>query len=216
MTHLPVGKGDSYWKPPLFKGCVSFQGGYLFLFLQHMGNFSFNHQVWLGQHSEVINLGQNLTPLNLKWRRWARKDAQHDLSCAMCYSHPLGETMVKNVRLLLLPTKLQDKLNGIHACSNHFSPCIKLHWMFWEQKTWHFKVPQHQFIDCSWLKSNTSVKSTDPKHHILGGGFKYFYCFLFSPQGKWSNLTSISFRWVGSTTNYGSIEGILWHHITVC
>ena len=32
----------------------------------------------------------------------------------------------------------------------------------------------------------------------LGGGFKYF---LFSPLGKWSNLTSIFFRWVGSTTN---------------
>ncbi len=35
---------------------------------------------------------------------------------------------------------------------------------------------------------------------LLGGGFKYF---LFSPRslGKWSNLTSIVFRWVGSTTN---------------
>ena len=35
----------------------------------------------------------------------------------------------------------------------------------------------------------------------LGGGFKYF---LFSPRslGKWSNLTSIFFRWVGKTTNY--------------
>ena len=34
----------------------------------------------------------------------------------------------------------------------------------------------------------------------LGGGFKYF---LFSPQTlqKWSNLTSIFFKWVGSTTN---------------
>ena len=33
----------------------------------------------------------------------------------------------------------------------------------------------------------------------LGGGFKYF---LFSPRklGKWSKLTSIFFRWVGSTT----------------
>ena len=35
-----------------------------------------------------------------------------------------------------------------------------------------------------------------------GGGFKYF---LFSPPylGKISNLTSISFRWVGSTTQLG-------------
>ena len=33
----------------------------------------------------------------------------------------------------------------------------------------------------------------------LGGGFKYFY---FHPYlGKWSNLTSIFFKWVGSTTN---------------
>ncbi len=33
---------------------------------------------------------------------------------------------------------------------------------------------------------------------MLGGGFKYF---LFSPLGKWSNLTSIFFKWV-ETTNY--------------
>ena len=34
----------------------------------------------------------------------------------------------------------------------------------------------------------------------LGGGFKDFW---FSPRtlGKWSNLTSICFKWVGSTTN---------------
>ena len=37
-------------------------------------------------------------------------------------------------------------------------------------------------------------------HGYLGGGFEYF---LFSPRslGKGSNLTSIFFRWVGSTTN---------------
>ena len=37
-------------------------------------------------------------------------------------------------------------------------------------------------------------------HVILGGGFKHFIC---SPRtlGKWSNLTSIFFGWVGSTTN---------------
>ena len=37
--------------------------------------------------------------------------------------------------------------------------------------------------------------------HVLGGRFKYI--FLFSPRklGKWSNLTSIFFKWVGSTTN---------------
>ena len=36
--------------------------------------------------------------------------------------------------------------------------------------------------------------------NFLGGGFK---CFVCSPQtlGKWSNLTNIFFKWVGSTTN---------------
>ena len=44
--------------------------------------------------------------------------------------------------------------------------------------------------------------STSLKKQInqnLGGGFKYFY---FHPYfGKISNLTSIFFKWVGSTTN---------------
>ena len=34
----------------------------------------------------------------------------------------------------------------------------------------------------------------------LGGGFKYFWCSPL-PGEKWSNLTSICFNWVGSTTN---------------
>ena len=34
-------------------------------------------------------------------------------------------------------------------------------------------------------------------------GWWFQTCFNFSPYlGKWSNLTSIFFRWVGSTTNY--------------
>ena len=47
----------------------------------------------------------------------------------------------------------------------------------------------------------TSPRKILFKGKILGGGFnffKYFYPYL----GKWSNLTSIFFRWVGSTTTH--------------
>ena len=46
----------------------------------------------------------------------------------------------------------------------------------------------------SWLPSGQII-ATSPQTK-LGGGFKYF---LFSPEklGKWSNLTSIFFEWVG-------------------
>ena len=42
-------------------------------------------------------------------------------------------------------------------------------------------------------------------HGFLGGGFKY--CFIFNPTwGYDENLTSIFFRWVGSTTNLFFVE----------
>ena len=46
---------------------------------------------------------------------------------------------------------------------------------------------------------STKMTKKSMKIPWLGGGFK---CFLCSPLGKWSNLTSIFFRWVGSTTTY--------------
>ena len=53
------------------------------------------------------------------------------------------------------------------------------------------------FWCCSKAHWASPPKSLD---YILGGGFKNFLC---SPQklGKWSILTSIFFKWVGSTTN---------------
>ena len=51
-------------------------------------------------------------------------------------------------------------------------------------------------------------KIVTPKE-TLGGNSNMFY---FHPYfGKWSNLTSIFFRWVGSTTNYRT--AILWRYI---
>ena len=45
------------------------------------------------------------------------------------------------------------------------------------------------------------------KYHLfrwrLGDGFKYFWCSHRNME-KWSDLTSIFFRWVGSTTNWNS------------
>ena len=57
---------------------------------------------------------------------------QHDLSCFhVRVSHHEGETNGKECSTFFCdPTKLQEKLNGIHASSNHFSACIKLYWMF--------------------------------------------------------------------------------------
>ena len=59
------------------------------------------------------------------------------------------------------------------------------------------------------LSKKALIISTDSNHlvfyiyiyiHILGGGFKYFlYSPLFGEDEP--NLTSIFFRWVGSTTN---------------
>ena len=45
---------------------------------------------------------------------------------------------------------------------------------------------------------------TVAKESTLGGGFKHL---LFSPGslGRWSNLTSIFFKWIGSTTNQTTI-----------
>ncbi len=49
-------------------------------------------------------------------------------------------------------------------------------------------------------KTNKPTNSKTTWKMDLGGGLKYFW---FSPRslGKWSNLTSIFFKWVGSTTN---------------
>ena len=49
-------------------------------------------------------------------------------------------------------------------------------------------------------KTTSTLQKTNMIHGLLGDGFKI--C-LFSPQtlGKWSNLTSIFFKGVGSTTN---------------
>ena len=125
-----------------------------------MEKASFNHQVWLGQHSELINLGQ------VPWLLWIwfvetvsvsetavfflkqqkmdsrmvpqqepRKDAQHESTWSFmfpCAGFPSwGWNYGKECSTFFCdPTKLQEKLNGIHACSNHFRACIKLYWMF--------------------------------------------------------------------------------------
>ena len=63
--------------------------------------------------------------------------------------------------------------------------------------------PQYcEFADCfpTCPSSKKKIESKSDAHPKLVGGFKYV---LFSPRslGKISNLTSIFFRWVASTTN---------------
>ena len=64
-------------------------------------------------------------------------------------------------------------------------------------------IPNFQHLDSA-EPPETSQK-TQPNNLLLGGGFTYF--FMFYPYlGRWSNLTSIFFRWVGSTTNLSKIS----------
>ena len=55
-------------------------------------------------------------------------------------------------------------------------------------------------VTFSGLKMGNQKVTEEDVIHLLGGGFKYFLC-LPRSLGKSSNLTSIFFKWVGSTTN---------------
>ena len=78
---------------------------------------------------------------------------QHDLSCFhVRVSHHEGETMVKNVAALFATHKTTGEIEW-NSEFMHVPITLALALnsigCFWEQTTSHFKVPQHQFIDCS-------------------------------------------------------------------
>ena len=101
-----------------------------------------------------------------------------------------------------------DSKKIIEKSSICCSPSEQNLWLFLESKS---KFARHR----KWVKKKCCQMIFSVKlfksHPILGGGFKYL---LFSPRtlGKWSNLTRIFFKWVGSTTNQNLFKLIvsLW------
>ena len=70
-----------------------------------------------------------------------------------------------------------------------------------------WKIPGESTISWRWNPIQLGIvisQYKDPTNQYYGmsllGGFKYVLCSV-PKLGKWSNLTSIFFRWVGWTTN---------------
>ena len=187
-----------------FRGCVSFKAGICFLFAANGKSFFQSSSLaWAIQRGHKP-WPSPLTPLNLVrgdgvsvWNCWVfflkhqkldsrmvpqqepRKDAQHESTwsfmfpcagfpswgwnygkeCSSSFCYP--QNYRRNwMEFMHVPITLELALNSI-GC-------------FWEQTTWHFKVPQHQFIDCSWLKFKYLSQIYRSKVSYTGWWFQFF------------------------------------------
>ena len=99
---------------------------------------------------------------------------------------------------------LPDSMHYLHLQSESFHLYHQLqHWPNtdrWIITNWRLVRSVTCTREKSWICCCSSPQVTWRYEDEMGGGFKYF---LFSPRslGKWSHLTIILFRWVGSTTN---------------
>ena len=99
----------------------------------------------------------------------------------------MTKIIITRVRLLKPPVK-----GGPHECGLAFS--------------WSGPMKRHETKvrrkPCNFLGGKKAYHIVPIKRNCLAAGWRNIFCELFQPEkfeGRWSNLTSIFFRWVGST-----------------